>query len=87
MPRNATATALLCSLLLLVPVGLLAQTAEGGVVYEQETSFNFEDEYIDGQVVRPDGELIAGQRHGKESSLIRIRADFIPEMVRSVEEL
>jgi hypothetical protein len=58
-----------------------------GVVYEDETAYDFDDEYVDGQVVRPDGELISGQRHGKESSLIRIRADFIPEMVESVEDL
>jgi hypothetical protein len=64
-----------------------SQDPAGGVVYEEETSYNFDAEFIDGQVVRPDGELIAGQRHGKESSLIRIRADFIPEMVQSVEEL
>lgn len=76
--------------LLAVPVSASAQDAAGsedGVVYEQQTSYDFETEYIDGEVVRPDGELIAGQRHGKESSLIRIRADFIPEMVQSVEEL
>jgi len=58
-----------------------------GVVYEEETAYDFDDEYVDGSVVRPDGELISGQRHGKESSLIRIRADFIPEMVESVEDL
>jgi hypothetical protein len=86
-PASLFAAAAFVVLPVVLPAALSAQTAEGGVVYEEETSFNFEDEYIDGQVVRPDGELIAGQRHGKESSLIRIRADFIPEMVRSVEEL
>jgi hypothetical protein len=74
----------------LFSISTFAATAfaqSGGVIYEDETSYDFEDEYVDGNVVRPDGELIAGQRHGKDSSLIRIRADFIPEMVRSVEEL
>lgn len=65
----------------------LAFAQQGGVIYEDETSYDFDDEFIDGQVVRPDGELVSGVRHGKESSLIRIRADFLPEMVQSVEDL
>lgn len=65
----------------------LAFAQQDGVIYEEETSYDFDDEFIDGQVVRPDGELVSGVRHGKESSLIRIRADFLPEMVQSVEDL
>lgn len=59
----------------------------GDVVYEDETVYNFDAEFIDGNVQRPDGELIQGQRHGKESSLIPIRSDFIPELIESVEDL
>lgn len=59
----------------------------GGEVYEEETTYDFENDYVEGQLVRPDGELVTGQRHGKQSSLIRIRADFVPEMVQSVEDL
>lgn len=63
------------------------QSQGSGVIYETETTYDFEDDFVEGQLVRPDGELVTGQRHGKESSLIRIRADFIPEMVQSVEDL
>ncbi len=66
-----------------VPVVASAQST----IYEEETTYDFEDDYVEGQLVRPDGELVTGQRHGKESSLVRIRADFIPEMVQSVEDL
>lgn len=69
----------------MIPAAGFAQSAEQ--LYEDETTYDFEDDYVEGQLVRPDGELISGQRHGKESSLIRIRADFIPEMVQSVEDL
>lgn len=74
----------------------LAQEAEvsggdggdgGGVVYEEETTYDFDGDTVEGALLRPDGELMSGSRHGKESSLIDIRADFIPEMVRSVNEL
>lgn len=79
----------------LLPAGLArAQAPEvgvdaprGGVQYERTTTYDFEDDYVEGQLLRPDGELVTGQRHGKESSLIRIRQDFIPEMVQSVEDL
>lgn len=60
---------------------------DDGVQYESETTYDFDDDIVEGQLVRPDGELIGGQRHGKESALINIRADFIPEMVQSVEEM
>ena len=58
-----------------------------GTVYEKETTYDFENDIVEGQLVRPDGDFVSGQRHGKNSSLIRIRADFIPEVVESVEEL
>ena len=67
--------------------GATAFAQDDGVIYEEESSFDFDDDIVEGQLIRPDGELIGGQRHGKESRLINIRADFIPEMVRSVEEL
>ena len=69
------------------PVPEAGGQTQGGVIYEEETTYDFEDDFVEGQLVRPDGELVTGQRHGKESSLIRIRADFIPEMVQSVEDL
>lgn len=74
--------------LLTVPAASFAQNPPTRqTVYEDETTYDFEDDYVEGQLVRPDGELVTGQRHGKESSLVRIRADFIPEMVQSVEDL
>ncbi len=60
---------------------------EGGVVYKKETVYDFDDDLVEGNLVKPDGELIGGELHGKMSSLIKIRADFIPEMIKSVEDL
>lgn len=59
----------------------------GTVQYERETEFDFEAESIEGTVVRPDGELIGGQRGRQRSSLLPVRQDFVPEMVKSVETL
>lgn len=63
------------------------ESSAGGVVYEEVTEYDFDDDVVEGALIRPDGELLSGQRHGKESSLINIRSDFIPEMIRSAEEL
>lgn len=75
--------------------GLVAQPApevgvdqqRGATEYQRETTYDFEDDYVEGSLLGPDGDLVTGQRHGKESSLVRIRADFVPEMVQSVEDL
>lgn len=63
-----------------------AQDDDGAEGEPQETVYDFEGDTVEGSLMRPDGDLMSGQRHGKESSLIDIRADFIPEMVRSVHE-
>lgn len=51
------------------------------------TSYDFEDDLVTGDLVRPDGELLSARRRGRRASLIRIREDFIPEMLKSVEKL
>ncbi|RAL22926.1 hypothetical protein DL240_08520 [Lujinxingia litoralis] len=62
-------------------------TSDEGVVYQQETTYDFDGEDLTGNLIRPDGENITGDQRGKTSSLINIRQDFIPEMLKSVETL
>ena len=57
------------------------------VVYKKETEYDFEGDDVEGALVKPDEANITGEQHGKTSSLIQIRADFIEEMVKSVEDL
>lgn len=71
----------------LMSVSSLAWAQDPGVQYENETEFDFEAEQIDGAVVRPDETLIGGQRARQRSSLLPVRQDFVPEMVKSVETL
>ena len=62
--------------------------ASGGEVqYKKETNYDFEADDVEGALVKPDEARIGAQQHGKTSSLIKIRGDFIPEMLKSVEEL
>ncbi len=51
------------------------------------TTYDFEDDLVTGDLVRPDGELLNVRRRGARSSLIRIREHFVPEMLKSVENL
>jgi hypothetical protein len=62
-----------------------AGAAGGGSARTQE--FNFTDELVQGQLVRPDGESSRVRRRGPGISLIRIREHFVPEMLKSVENL
>jgi hypothetical protein len=67
-------------------VPALAQDAApaGG---ENTTSYDFEDDLVQGDLVRPDGENLMVRRKGARESLIRIREHFVPELLKSVENL
>ncbi len=74
-----------------------AQDAEGGefvedpnspgVVYKKKTEYDFEDDVVEGAFVRPEGEYLDARRRSRHSSLIRIRANFVPEMLKSAEDI
>lgn len=64
-----------------------AAGAAGGVQYKQKTVYDFDDDTVEGDLVRPDGEMIDSTKKAKHSSLIKIRENFIPEMLKSVEGL
>ena len=50
-------------------------------------SYDFTGDEIDGDLVNPDGEFIDPRQFASHSSLIRIRKDFIREIVKSAEDL
>lgn len=54
---------------------------------ENTTSYDFEDDLVQGDLVRPDGENLMVRRKGARESLIRIREHFVPELLKSVENL
>ena len=62
-----------------------AGAAGSGVQYKQKTVYDFDDDTVEGDLVRPDGEMIDSTKKAKHSSLIKIRENFIPEMLKSVE--
>ena len=51
------------------------------------THYDFEDDQVEGDLQRPDGELISSVSRAKQPSLIEIRRDFIPEILKMIDDL
>ena len=60
---------------------------DGNVKYEKTTTINFEDDTIEGDLTRPDGEYLDARVKVKHSNLIRIRTEFHDKVMQSVGEL
>jgi len=64
--------------------------AKGGgdkVRYNKTTSIDFEDDTIEGDLTKPDGEYIEARKKVKHSNLIRVREDFKDQVLDSVGRL
>jgi len=57
------------------------------VSYKSKTVYDFDDDTVEGDLVRPDGEFVDSRKAAKHSSLIKIRENFIPEMLKSAEDI
>lgn len=60
---------------------------KGNVSYKQKTVYDFDDDVVEGDLVRPDGEFVDIRKTAKHSSLIKIREHFIDEMLKSAEDI
>jgi hypothetical protein len=60
---------------------------EENVRYNRQTTINFEDDTIEGDLTRPDGEYVEARKKVKHSNLIRIREEFKDKVMQSVGEL
>jgi len=58
-----------------------------GVVYEKKTVINFEDDTIQGDLTRPDGEYVEARKKVSHSNLIRVREEFRTKVLQSAGEL
>jgi hypothetical protein len=61
--------------------------AGGDVQYKSKTVYDFDDDTVEGDLVRPDGDFVDTRKGAKHSSLIKIRENFIPEMIKSAEDI
>jgi hypothetical protein len=63
------------------------KSKDENVRYEKTTTINFEDDTIEGDLTRPDGEYVEARKRVKHSNLIRIREEFKDKVMESVGEL
>jgi len=75
--------------LLLLPVLAWAddKKEEGNVKYAKTQTINFEDDTIEGDLTKPDGEYVEARKKVKHSNLIKIREEFKDKVMQSVGEL
>ena len=50
-------------------------------------TYDFSGDDIDGDLIKPDGEFVDTRNFAKHTSLIRIRKEFIKEILKSAEDL
>jgi len=49
--------------------------------------YDFSGDTIEGDLIRPEGTTVDARDFAKHTSLIRIRTNFIPEIIKSAEDL
>jgi hypothetical protein len=57
------------------------------VAGSKTTSYIFDNEGVDGLVLRPEGMPVAAQARARFPSLLHIRGHFVPELVRMAKDL
>ena len=58
-----------------------------GVTYKKTTEYSFDDDTIEGDLTKPDGEYVEARNKVKHSNLIKIREEFKDKVMQSVGEL
>lgn len=67
-------------------VAAMAQGAPAGG-YTKKRVFSFEGDDIEGSLLSPDGQFLGGDLKVKFKTLIEYRYDFVPEMLKSAEDI
>lgn len=57
------------------------------VVYKAKTEIDFEGVEIEGELVKPQGQLILDRQRAQFNPLIKLRTDFDDEMDKTVNEI
>lgn len=79
-----------------LPLATLAQSREPAaqaaaqgpkVEYEKKTVINFEDDTIEGDLKRPDGEYVEARRRVDHSNLIKIRENWRDKVMQASGDL
>src|SRR5215468_8829706 len=50
-------------------------------------NYDFDADLVEGELVKPEGEFLNARKFAEHGSLIRVRTDFIREIVKSAKDL
>jgi len=64
-----------------------AQDEDREIKYNSRTEIDFEGVDVTGQLVKPQGALLLDRKKASFNPLIKLRADFNPEISNSVTEI
>lgn len=64
-----------------------AQPQQAKIEYEKKTVINFEDDTIEGDLKRPDGEYVEARSKVDHSNLIKIRENWRDKVMQASGEL
>jgi hypothetical protein len=82
---------LLATIAAVLPLLAFAQEEKGGdqpkVSYERKTVINFEDDTIEGDLKRPDGEYVEARQKVEHSNLIKIREEWRDKVMQASGDL
>jgi hypothetical protein len=51
------------------------------------SAYDFEDDLVVGDTAQPDVEVLNARRRGSRESLVRARLHYVPELLKSAEDL
>ncbi|MFT3921304.1 MAG: hypothetical protein QM778_02090 [Myxococcales bacterium] len=69
-------------------VGTLAGLARAEPIHAPKpVEYGFDDELVSGDLVRSDSEFIPVRRRSVRASLVEVRTSYVPELLKSVEDL
>lgn len=57
------------------------------VVYKKTTIIDFSDVTITGELTKPEGSYLMNKKKANFNLLIRVRDNFLPEMIKTVDNL
>ena len=84
-------TSIVALLALVMLVGVAAADDKkgggGGGGNAKVKTYDFSGDTIEGDLIKPEGSTVDARDFAKHSSLINIRKDFIPEIIKSAEDL
>ena len=72
---------------LLLLLTLAQEVEEPKVIYKKETEIDFEALEIEGELVKPQGNLILERKRANFNPLIRLKQDFNAEIKQSVGDI